>query len=217
MLNERDVSIVQARTNGFVERVYARAPGDVVAAGAPLVDVLNPEWLGAQQEYLAVKATGDAALTQAARARLTLLGMPASLIERVDQSGQAVALHTITAPTGGVITELMVRQGMTVAPGMTLARINGLGTVWLEAALPEALAAAIQPGQAVEARFPALPGEVLKGRVAAVLPEANRDTRTLRVRIELPNPGQRLQGRHVRAGQPARAARARRWWCRPKP
>jgi len=192
-LNDRDVSIVQARSAGFVERVYARAPGDVVAAGAPLVDLLNPEWLGAQQEYLAVKATGDAALTQAARSRLVLLGMPEALIARAERSGQAIALYTITAPSGGVITELMVRQGMSVAPGMTLARINGLGTVWLEAALPESLAASIQPGQGVEARFPALPGEVIKGKVAAVLPEANRDTRTLRLRIELPNPGQRLK------------------------
>ncbi len=74
---------------GFVERVYARAPGDVVAAGAPLVDVLNPEWLGAQQEYLAVKATGDAALAQAARQRLVLLGMPAALIERAERSRPA--------------------------------------------------------------------------------------------------------------------------------
>jgi Cu(I)/Ag(I) efflux system membrane fusion protein len=192
-LNDRDVSVVQARSAGFVERVYARAPGDVVAAGAPLVDLLVPEWLGAQQEYLAVKATGDAALTQAARSRLSLLGMPAALIERAERSGQAIALHTVTAPSSGVITELMVRQGMSVAPGMTLARINGLSTVWLEAALPESLAATIQPGQEVEARFPALPGEVVKGKVAAVLPEANRDTRTLRLRIELPNPGQRLK------------------------
>ena len=192
-LNDRDVSIVQARATGFVERVYARAPGDVVAAGAPLVDVLNPEWLGAQQEYLAVQATNDASLTAAARQRLVLLGMPATLIERVERSGQPVTLQTITAPAAGVITELMVRDGMTVAPGMTLARINGLGTVWLEAALPEAQAAAIQPGQPVEARFPALPGEVVKGRVAAVLPQANPETRTLRVRIELPNPRQRLK------------------------
>ena len=66
-LSERDVSIVQARTSGFVERVYARAPGDVVPAGSPLADVLNPDWVGAQQEFLAVKAMGDAALTQAAR------------------------------------------------------------------------------------------------------------------------------------------------------
>ena len=196
-LNEREISIVQARTAGFVERVYGRAPGDVVAAGAPLVDLLNPDWLGAQQEYLAVKATGDAGLARAARQRLQLLGMAPALIDRIDQIGQPVALQTVVAPAGGVITELAVRAGMTVAPGMTLARINGLGTVWLEAALPEALAgaaaASIAPGQRVQARLPALPGQVLTGRVTAILPEANRETRTLRLRIELPNPGQRLR------------------------
>jgi len=193
LLNEREISIVQARTAGFVERTYARAPGDVVAAGAPLADLLNPEWLGAQQEYLAVKALGDAALTGAARSRLALLGMPAGLIDRVDQGGQPIPLQTVTAPTGGVITELAVRNGMTVAPGTTLARINGLGTVWLEAAVPESQAATVRPGLAVEARFPALPGERVSGRVATILPEANRETRTLRVRIELPNPRQRLR------------------------
>ncbi len=192
-LNDRDVGIVQARTAGFVERVYARAPGDVIAAGTPLVDLLNPEWLAAQQEYLAVKRTGDASLAQAARMRLTLLGMPAAMVDQADRTGQPVAVQTITAPIGGVIAELMVRQGMTVAGGMTLARINGLSTVWLEVALPEAQAATLLPGQAVEARFPALPGQVVKGKVAAVLPEANRETRTLRLRIELPNPGQRLR------------------------
>jgi len=194
-LNDRDVSLVQARTAGFVERAYARAPGDVVAAGAPLVDVLNPDWLGAQQEYLAVKSTHDAALTQAARQRLVLLGMSAAVIEQVDRSGQPALLQTITAPGGGVITELAVRAGMSVAPGMTLARINGLDTVWLEAALPQAQAALMQPGQAVEARLSALPGEVVKGHITAVLPETNRDTRTLRVRIELPN-----RSRHLKAG-----------------
>jgi Cu(I)/Ag(I) efflux system membrane fusion protein len=192
-LSERDISIVQARSAGYVERVYARAPGDVIAAGAPLVDVLNPEWLAAQQEYFALKATGDAALTKAARQRLVLLGMPADMIDAADRSGQPMALQTIKLPGGGVISELMVRPGMMLAPGMTLARINGLGTVWLEAALPEAQAATLQPGQAVEARFPALPGQIVKGKVTAVLTEANRETRTLRLRIELPNPGQRLK------------------------
>ena len=192
-LNERDVAVLQARTAGFVERVFGRAPGDVVAAGAPLAELFNPEWLGAQQEYLAVRATGDAALTQAAQQRLRLLGMPMALVERVAASGQPAALHTVSAPIGGVISELLVRQGMAVAPGMTLARINSLSTVWLEVALPEALAATIHPGQRVQARFPALPGEVVNGKVAAVLAEANRDTRTLRLRIELPNPGQRLK------------------------
>jgi Cu(I)/Ag(I) efflux system membrane fusion protein len=192
-LSERDIAIVQARTAGFVEHVHPHAPGDVIAAGAPLVELMNPDWLGAQQEYLAVRATGDAALAQAARARLRLLGMTAALVDEVQRSGRPQALQTITAPIGGVITELAVRSGMTVAPGMTLARINGLATVWLEVALPEAQAALARPGLAVQARFAAFPDEVFHGRIAAVLPEANRDTRTLRLRIELPNPRGRLQ------------------------
>lgn len=192
-LNERDVSVVQARTAGFVERVFARAPGDVLAAGAPLAELLNPEWLGAQQEFLAVKATGDAGLTLAARQRLRLLGLPAAMVDQAERSGQPVALQTLTAPAGGVLTEWALRTGMTVTPGMTLARIQGLGTVWLEAALPEAQAATVQTGQRIEARFPALPGQVISGRVTAILPETQRDSRTLRLRIELPNPGQRLR------------------------
>jgi Cu(I)/Ag(I) efflux system membrane fusion protein len=184
---------VQARTAGFVERVHARAPGDVVAAGAPLVDLLYPEWLGAQQEYLAVKATGDAALARAARQRLLLLGMTPALLDNVDAQGKAIGVQTVSAPIGGLIAELMVRQGMTVSPGMSLARINGLGTVWVEAALPESQAAAVLTGQAAVARFAALPGQVISGRVTALLPEANRETRTLRLRVELPNPGLRLR------------------------
>ena len=193
MLNERDVAIVQARAAGFVEKVFARAPGDVIAAGAPLAELLHPEWLAAQQEYLAVRATGDALLSRAARQRLVLLGMPAAVVEQVDRSGQPQPLNTITAPVAGLISELMVRQGMTVSTGMTLARINGLGTVWVEAAVPEAQSAAVQRGQRAEVRLNALPGTALAGTVSAVLPEANRDSRTLRVRVELPNPGLRLR------------------------
>lgn len=191
--NERDVAIVQARTGGFVERVYERAAGDVIPAGSPLADVLVPDWAGAQQEFLAVKAVGDAALTAAARQRLMLLGMPDTLITRLEQSGAPNPILTITSPTAGVIQELGVRSGMSIAPGMTLARINGLSTVWLEAAVPEAQAALLQAGRSVQARFAAYPGEVFKGKIAAVLPEANSDTRTLRVRMEFRNPAWRLK------------------------
>ncbi len=191
--NERDVAIVQTRTAGFVERVYARAAGDVIAAGAPLVDVLVPEWAGAQQEYLAVRATGDAALAAASRQRLVLLGMPEALIGEVERSGQPRQVMTITSPTGGVIQELMVRAGMALMPGMTLARINGLGTMWLEVAVPEVHAALLSPGRPVKATLAAYPGEVFDGRVAVVLPETARETRTLRVRIELPNRAGKLK------------------------
>jgi len=191
--NERDVAIVQARTGGFVERVYARAPGDVIRAGAALADVLVTEWAGAQAEFLAVKATGDAELTAAARQRLVLLGMSEAQIARVERSGTPSPVMTITAPISGVIQELGVRTGMSVAPGMTLARINGLQNVWLEAAVPEVQAAMLVAGRSVQARFAAYPGEVFEGKIAVVLPEANRDTRTLRVRMEFPNRDLRLK------------------------
>ncbi|HUW29362.1 MAG TPA: efflux RND transporter periplasmic adaptor subunit [Sulfuriferula sp.] len=185
--NERDVSIVQARAAGFVERVFARAPGDVVAAGSPLVSLLVPEWSGAQQEFLALKKSGDAALIDAARQRMQVLGMPSQLIQQVERSGVPHPVVTVSFPMGGVIRELDVRAGMTVTSGQTLAKVNGLGTVWLDVAVPEALAQQIRVGQSAQARLPALPGEVIQGRVTDILPEANLDTRTLKVRVELPN------------------------------
>lgn len=185
--DERAVAVLQARSAGFVERVQAHAPGDVVAAGAPLAEVLVPDWAGAQQEYLAVRAAGDAGLAAAARQRLVLLGMPEALIARVERERAVVTTTTITAPIGGVIQELNLRAGMTLAPGMTLARLNGLASVWLEAAVPEAQAAVLERGRAVQASFAAYPGQRFTGKVDAVLPEANRDTRTLRVRMVFAN------------------------------
>lgn len=191
--NARDVAVVQARTSGFVERVYPHAPGDVLAAGAPLADLLVPEWAAAQEEFLALARSGDAELLAAARQRLRLAGMPATLIARVERSGKAQPTLTIASPIGGVLQELAVRTGMSVAAGATLARVNGVESVWLELAVPEAEAGALAAGQTVEARLPAFAGEVLSGRVAAILPEANADSRTLRVRVELANPDGRLR------------------------
>lgn len=191
--NERDIAIVQTRTGGFVEKTYDRAPGDMISAGAPLLDLLVPEWAGAQAEYLALRQTGDVGLTQAARNRLRLLGMPDSLIQRVDQTGQVQNTLTISAPIGGVIQSLDIRQGMTVSPGMTVARLNGLGTVWLEAAIPEAQAGQVRPGQTAVARLDAYPDLALSGQVIAILPEVNTLSRTLRVRLAFPNPRQQLR------------------------
>lgn len=191
--NQRDVAVVQARAGGFVNRVYARAPGDVIGAGAPLADILVPEWAGAQAEFLAVRRTGNAALTRAARQRLMLLGMPSGTIASVERTGRPHNVITISSPAGGVIKTLNVRAGMTMAAGQTLAEVNGLGTVWLNAAVPEAIAGPLKPGQTVQATLAAFPGETLSGRVSAVLPETQADSRTLTVRIELPNRDGRLR------------------------
>ncbi|WP_454910835.1 efflux RND transporter periplasmic adaptor subunit [Stutzerimonas chloritidismutans] len=186
--NARDVALVQARAGGFVERVYRHAPGDVLDKGAALADLLIPEWLAAQEEYLALRRIGEPALLAAARQRLRLAGMPASTISQLERSGKVNASITISTPIGGVLQELDVREGMTLAAGAPLARINGLDSVWLEVAVPEAQSQGIRVGQRATARLPALPGQLIEGEITAVLPEANAASRTLRVRVELPNP-----------------------------
>ena len=183
--NQRNVAVIQARANSFVQRVYNRAPGDIIGAGAPLADVLVPEWGGAQAEYRAVQRTGDRALIAASRQRLRLLGIPGAA------GGNGTT--TIRSPIGGVIQTLDVRRGMTLSAGQTLAQVSGLGTVWLNAAVPEAQSAGIQVGRPVRVVLTAFPGESVNGRVIAILPTAQAESRTLTMRIELPNRGGRLR------------------------
>jgi membrane fusion protein, copper/silver efflux system len=193
VFNQRDVAVVQSRTNGFVERVYQRAPGDVIAKGAALVDLLVPEWAGAQAEYLALLKTDDKDLISAARQRLLLLGMSTELIADIEAKQQPQISMTIRTPIAGVIDTLEVRAGMSVSAGVTLAKIIGLGTVWLEAQLPEAQSGLVSIGRSVTATLAAYPAETFTGKVIAMLPEASVENRTVRVRAELQNPQQRLR------------------------
>ena len=194
--NERTVAVVQSRTGGFVEKLYARAPLDPVAKGAPLVEIFYPEWAGAQEEYLFLRrqtSTEARPLAQAARQRLVLLGMSAQDIGQVESGGKVLARFTLRSPLSGVIAELSVREGMTIMAGATLFRIVDLSTVWISAEVPEAQAAWLVPGSRVEARVPAFPDQVFAGRVGAILPDVNTATRTVRARVEIANPGARLK------------------------
>ncbi len=191
--NQREVATLQARSAGFVERVYGRAPGDVLPAGTPLADLLIPEWSAAQLEFIAVLQSGDARLVDATRERLRLLGMPKGLVEHVQRTRKPKALQTLITPIGGELLSLEVRAGMAVSAGQDLARLNGLSSIWLDAAIPESQAAAVQLGAEISASLTAFPGQTLKGRVIALLPSADVQTRTLTVRSELPNPDGKLR------------------------
>ncbi|MEQ1879714.1 MAG: efflux RND transporter periplasmic adaptor subunit, partial [Burkholderiales bacterium] len=197
--NERDVALVQARANGFVEKLHVRASLDPVRKHQALAEIYVPEWVAAQEEFLSAQrvATGGLAprmesLVDGARQRMRLAGMSEAQIRRIESSGKVLARFTVNAPIGGVITELAAREGMTVMAGAPLFRINGLGTVWIHAEVPENVATQVLPGNAVTARSAALPGVTLKGRVNAILPEIAVVTRTLKVRIELDNGEGRL-------------------------
>ncbi len=193
--NERDQAIVQARATGFVERLQVRATLDRVAKGQSLAELYIPEWVAVQDEFLSLRRMQGkdlAGLVDGARQRMRLAGMSDGQIEQVERSGKTQTRITIVAPISGVVTELMVREGMTVMPGATLFRINGLSTVWANAEVPESQAALLRPGAKVQAKSPAVPGAIFDGKVQAILPEVNPTTRTLKARLEVANPGGRL-------------------------
>ena len=193
--NERDQAVVQARSNGFVEKLHVRAPLDPVRKDQPLAELYVPEWVAAQEEYLSVRrmtGTRLEALVDGARQRMRLVGMTEQQIRLVETTGKIHSRLTVSAPINGVVAELGAREGMAVMAGETLFRINGLDTVWVNAEVREAQASEVRPGNLVEARTSALPGATFKGRVNAILPEVNPVTRTLKARVELANPNGKL-------------------------
>jgi Cu(I)/Ag(I) efflux system membrane fusion protein len=193
--NERDQAVVQARATGFVEKLSVRATLDRVSAGQALAEIYVPEWIAAQEEFLSLRrmqGSDLAAVVDGARQRMRQVGMSEAQIALVERSGKTQPRITLIAPIGGVVTELMVREGSTVMAGMTLFRINGTSTVWAQAEVPESQAALLRPGARVVARSPAAPGASFSGRVQAILPEVDATTRTLKARLELSNPAGRL-------------------------
>ncbi len=193
--NERLQQVLTARAMGFVETLHVRATFDRVAAGAPLLDLYVPDWVAAQEDYLAalrMQGPDAEALRDAARARLRQVGMDEALIAQVTRAGRVQGRVTLRAPVGGVVTELMAREGATVMPGMPLLRLQGTATVWAEGQVPESQAALIEPGTAVVASSPSAPGQRFTGRVQALLPAVDATTRTRTARLELANPSARL-------------------------
>lgn len=125
--NERDVAVVQARANGFVEKLHVRAPLEAVRAGQALADLYVPDWIGAQEEYLAVLRMGESApagLADAARQRMRLAGMSDAQVALVQRERKTHPRITLAAPIAGVVAELAVREGTTVMTGAPLFRMT---------------------------------------------------------------------------------------------
>lgn len=191
VFDERLLELVQSRVEGYVTRLHVRAALERVRRGQPLAEILAPQWLEAQQEYLALldaRSAGAQSIRAAARQRLVVLGIPEATIRAVETTRTTVASSTVVAPIDGTVTELGVRDGATFMAGTTLFRINGLATVWVNAQIPEAKVSLIPAGSAVKARATAWPGEEFTGNVIALLPDVDRETRTLTARVALENP-----------------------------
>lgn len=181
----RQERIVSARVDSIVDRLYVRAPFEPVRAGQPLASVIAPTWSTAIAETRALgqaRSPSARALQSASRERLRSLGLPAGA------GGGNGGRITLASPVTGVVSEIGVREGQSAPMGTLMFRVNGTGTVWLEAAIPQAGIAGIAAGTRVEAVVDALPGEVFHGRVETLLPLVDTGSRTQRARIVLDNP-----------------------------
>lgn len=191
--DERLTEAVQTRVNGYVERLLVRAPMEYVRKGQPLATIFAPDWLGPQNEYLALKRSGAAPeLIAAARNRLRALSVPDALLRQSEEAGAAQARFTVSSPVTGVVAELGVREGVAVNPGMTLFRISGLEKVWAVAEIPEVQAIRLNRGQKVKAALQADPSQKFDGELKEILPQVSANTRTVQARFEVANRPARL-------------------------
>ncbi|KVC64497.1 RND transporter MFP subunit [Burkholderia ubonensis] len=191
--DESRAAVVQSRVTGYIDRLYASAPMQRIAKGAPVASLFVPDWLAPQEEYLALKRGGmDAGLLEASRARMRAMSIPDGIIASLDRTGKARTHVVLTSPEAGVVSELNVRDGAMVAPGQTLAKIAGLSTLWLIVEIPEALALSVQPGMTIDAAFAGDSTQHFNGRIREILPGISTTSRTLQARLEIDNAALRL-------------------------
>jgi len=200
--DERLVEHVHTKIQGWVEKLHVEYEGEMVKRGQPLLEIYSPELVSTQEELLLaaryrestggspfadVKSGGDD-LFRATRRRLELWDVPDRDIDRLLESGVVRKTLTLYAPASGVVTHLMVRNGMEVTPDDNLYTISDLSRVWVYADIYEYELPWIAPGQRATAELSYLPGVTLEGRVTYVYPFLDPKTRTARVRLEHDNP-----------------------------
>jgi Cu(I)/Ag(I) efflux system membrane fusion protein len=191
--DERLSAVVQTRVAGYIEHLAVRAPMERVRPGQALATVYAPEWLAPQNEWLALKRAGvEPEIVAAARERMRAMSIPDALVRQSEAAGAAQARYTLSAPIGGVVAELGVREGAAIAPGMTLLRIAGLDRVWAVAEVPEAQAVRLVRGRKVRAVLQADASQAFEGELKEILPQVNPGTRTLQARFEVDNRAGRL-------------------------
>jgi membrane fusion protein, copper/silver efflux system len=146
--------------------------------------------LGAGGDEVRARA---ALLVDAARRRLLLLEVSPAQVREIERSGRVRRAITVHAGASGFVVERAVQAGQAVEPGMVLYRLADLSTVWIDADVYEPDLRYIRTGESAEVEIAAYPGETLRGRVSYVYPEVRVETRTARLRVELPNPGARIK------------------------
>lgn len=183
--NLREEQVVSAAVDAVVERLYVRTPFEVVRAGQPLLRLRAPAWSAALAESRALRGARSSVgrqLQGLSDDRLRALGLPSGA--RADANGGIV----LVAPGDAVVSEIAVREGQAAPAGTMLLRLNGMRSVWVDAALPQGSSVGIAVGTPVQVTVDAMPTSAFDGAIEALLPQVDAGTRTQRARIVLDNP-----------------------------
>jgi RND family efflux transporter MFP subunit len=201
-VDERLLAYVQTRYPGWIKDVSVNATYQFVKKGQPLFTIYSPELVASQQEYLLAKAnlqrvsqsavqgvsSGADTMVRAARERLLQWSLSDEDISKLETNGKPATNFTFTSPVSGYVTERMVLPNAYVQPEMKLYTIADLGSVWVEAQIFQEDVGKLKPGDAAEVTVDAYPNRTFHARVEQLLPQIDPTTRTLRVRLSVPNP-----------------------------
>ncbi|MDH3527582.1 MAG: efflux RND transporter periplasmic adaptor subunit [Gammaproteobacteria bacterium] len=191
--DESKTSHIHLRTEGWIERLYVESEGERVSKGQRLFDLYSPALVNAQEEFIQALKIGNKGLEQASRDRLKALGIPEDQIRQLKKTQRARQTIAIYAPQDGVVSTLMVREGMFVKPADRVMSLAELSTVWLLTEVFERQADWVKVGQPAEVRLSYLPGRTWEGRVEYIYPSLDPMTRTLKARLRFDNPDEALK------------------------
>lgn len=189
-VDERKQQWVAPRFEGWVQQLHVNATGQRVARGQPLLTVYSPELESAAREVQLAHESGLAEVEKSARSRLDNWQIAPQDLEHLQHGMVHLVLR---APIDGVVIEKMAVSGARFAPGEVLFKLADLSSVWLQAEVAEQDQGALHIGQTVDVKVDAYAQEKFTGKVSFIAPVLNDKTRTVRVRVELPNTEARLR------------------------
>jgi membrane fusion protein, copper/silver efflux system len=191
-LDERRVSVISMRSESFVLKVANVTTGSHVAKGQSLMEVYSPAVSSAAAEFLATITSrttgGDGSYGRGSRQRLLNLEVPEAAISAIEKSRDVPTSIEWTSPRDGIVLERNAIEGMRVQPGGVMFRIADHAVVWALIDVAERDLGAISIGQPVTVKARSFPGREFTGKLDVIYPEINKETRTARVRVDLPNP-----------------------------
>lgn len=204
--NERGQQTVAARVAGRLDRLFVNETGQLVEKGEPLAGIYSPDLFTTIQNLINAQKSQNRALEEGSLKKLELLGIDRDQIHECIENGEPRTHLHIRSPINGHVIKKYVREGEYVQEGSPLYDVADLSTVWVIAQIYEDDLAFLpleqshkhktdetKPDLPVVATTRALPGEEFKGKLTFIYPHVDQGTRTLAVRFEIANPGDKLR------------------------